>query len=101
MIVSFLATSYSFDLSLRVSKGTAEEVVWGRTGALRESMEEVITAWSLSAGMLCCLEMTFFFSPLRHSRATDDLNSPSPSLSGDRKAPVALEMRQMLMELWV
>lgn len=62
-------------------------------------MEEVITAWSLSAGMLCYLEMTFF--PLQHSRATDDLNSPCPCLSGDRKAPVALEMRQMLMELWV
>lgn len=69
-----------------------------RVGGKRGSLEQVICAWSLSAGMLCYLEMTFF--PLQHSRATDHLNSPSPSLSGDRKAAAVLEMRQMLMELW-
>lgn len=40
------------------------------------------------------------FFPLQHSKAEDHLNSPSPSLAGDRKAPAVLEMRQMLMELW-
>lgn len=39
------------------------------------------------------------FFPLQHSKAEDHLNSPSPSLAGDRKAPAVLEMRQMLMEL--
>lgn len=70
------------------------EGLWGKCG----SLEEVICAWSLSAGMQFYLEITFF--PLQHSRATDHLNSPSPFLSGDRKAPAVLEMRQMLMKLW-
>lgn len=98
--VSPLAVPRSCDLSRRESRGVVAQCIWGGTWALGNVLllEELIPAWSLSAGTPCCLEMTF--SPLQHSSAADDLNSPSPSLSGDRKAPAVLEMRQMLMELW-
>lgn len=42
MIVSFLVTSYNFDLRLRESRGTAEQVIWGRIWELGES----VAPWS-------------------------------------------------------
>lgn len=80
-------------------------------GHQSESFGEGLGRWGkaqLPGGYLCLVTVfrdavlfgKDFFFPLQHSRATDHLNSPSPSLPGDRKAPAVLEMRQMLMELW-
>lgn len=84
--------------------GTAE-------GKQSKSSEERLTHWGMwcPGGVYLCLVTVCrdtvlfgnnFFFPLQHSKAEDHLNSPSPSLAGDRKAPAVLEMRQMLMELW-